>query len=85
MTDLITLSDAEIEAVAGGVTTQSITIHAMQTNTSAVTQTATATNSGAVTATASGTLSTAAAVGAAANNVALVSQTNAVLALNSIR
>jgi hypothetical protein len=85
MTELITLSDAEIEAVAGGSIAQSISISASQSNTSSVTQSATASNSGAVTATASGAGSTAAAAGAEANNYASVSQLNAVLAVNSVR
>jgi phage gp45-like len=70
MSDLIQLTDAEIDLVAGGNISQS--------NTSTVTQTATATNYGAVSATASGTNSVAAAVGADASNSALVAQVNSV-------
>ena len=81
MSDLIQLSDAEIAAVAGGVT-QSISISASQSNTSSVTQSATATNSGAVTATASGKDSLAAAAGAEASNTAVVSQANVIAAVN---
>jgi hypothetical protein len=85
MTDLIQLTDTEIAAVAGGAITQSISIVASQSNSSSVTQSATAVNTGAVSATASGTGSTAAAAGAEASNIALVSQTNAIVASNSIR
>jgi hypothetical protein len=85
MTDLIQLTDTEIAAVAGGAIGQGINITASQSNTSSVTQSATAVNTGAVSATASGTGSTAAAAGAEASNVALVSQTNAIVASNSIR
>jgi len=85
MTDLIQLSDAEIAAVAGGAISQSLTVSATQSNSSDISQSATAVNYGAVTATASGYGATAAAVGAAANNYAAVSQTNAILALNSVR
>jgi hypothetical protein len=84
MIELIQLTDTEIDAVAGGNLSQSISISARQTNSSTVSQTATATNSGAVTATA-GAGGTAAAAGAEASNVAVVSQTNAILAANSIR
>jgi hypothetical protein len=86
MTELIQLTDVEIDAVAGGNgITQSISIRATQTNTSSVTQTATATNSGRVTASATGTGSVAVAAGAAASNVAVVSQANAIFAANSLR
>jgi len=84
MTNLISLTELEIAAVAGGLW-QSISISASQSNTSSVTQAATATNTGAVTATASGDGSLAAAVGATAENVALVSQTNLIGASNSVR
>jgi hypothetical protein len=75
MSDLITLTDAEIDLVAGGVvvgTTGGID----QSNSSTVTQSATATNYGAVSATASGTGSLAAAAGAEASNTAIVLQGN---------
>jgi hypothetical protein len=85
MTDLIQLTDAEIAAVAGGNISQSIGISATQTNSSSISQSATATNSGGVAAGASGTNSTAIAIGAAASNTAEVSQTNAIIASNSIR
>jgi len=86
MTELIQLTDAEIDAVAGGNgITQYISIRATQTNTSSVAQTATATNSGRVTASATGTGSVAAAAGAEASNVAVVSQANAIFAANSLR
>jgi hypothetical protein len=84
MTELLQLTDAEITEVAGGVR-QSIDIYARQSNTSSVSQSASATNRGAVTATASGAGSVAAAVGASASNTAVVSQTNAIAAINSIR
>jgi hypothetical protein len=84
MTHLIQLSDAEIAAVAGGAIDQSISISATQTNSSSISQSATASNSGAVTATASYG-GTAVAIGAAASNTALVSQTNAIFASNSVR
>jgi hypothetical protein len=85
MTDLLLLTDAEIATVAGGVIAQSISISASQRNTSSISQSATASNSGRVTATASGYGATAAAVGAAANNFAAVSQVNVIRATNSIR
>jgi carbon monoxide dehydrogenase subunit G len=84
MTDLIQLSDVEIVAVAGGQLSQSISISASQSNSSSVSQSATASNSGAVTANA-GANGLAAAVGAQATNTALVTQTNAVVALNLAR
>jgi hypothetical protein len=84
MTDLIQLTDTEIAAVAGGAIGQGITIQASQSNSSTVSQSATATNTGAVSATA-GAGGLAAAVGAEASNVALVSQTNAIVASNSVR
>jgi hypothetical protein len=87
MTDMSLLTDAEIAAVAGGAISQSISISATQRNTSSVSQSASATNSGRVTATATGTgaLTVAVAVGAEANNIAVVSQTNAIVASNSIQ
>jgi hypothetical protein len=85
MTDMSLLTDAEIAAVAGGAISQSISISATQRNTSSVSQSATATNSGRVTATATGTATLAVAVGAEANNTAVVSQTNAIVASNSVR
>jgi hypothetical protein len=85
MSDLIQLTDVEIAAVAGGAISQSIYIDADQSNRSTVTQTATATNYGAVSARASGYDALAAAVGASASNVAVVSQTNAIAAANSVR
>jgi len=85
MSDLIQLTDVEIAAVAGGAISQSTSISATQRNTSIVTQTATASNTGRVTATATGTGAIAAAVGAAASNFAVVSQTNVIVAVNSVR
>ena len=81
MDDLIQLTEAEIAAVAGGLV-QTISISARQSNTSSVTQAASATNSGRITATATGTNATVAAVGAAASNLALVAQRNAIVAAN---
>jgi len=83
MSDLIQLTDVEIAAVAGGAISQSISISATQRNTSTVTQTATASNTGRVTATGTGAI--AAAVGVAASNFAAVSQTNVIVAINSVR
>jgi hypothetical protein len=84
MTTLIQLSDAEVAAVAGGQLSQTISISASQSNRSSVSQSATASNSGAVTANA-GANGLAAAVGAQATNTAVVTQTNAVIALNIAR
>jgi len=86
MIELIQLTEAEIDAVAGGYDIdQSISIRATQTNTSSVAQTAIASNTGAVSATATGAGSIAAAAGAEASNVAVVSQANAIFAANSFR
>jgi hypothetical protein len=85
MTDLILLTDAEIAAVSGGAISQSISVSATQTNSSSVSQTSSASNSGAVTATASGSGATAAAAGAESNNTALVFQSNAIVAANSVK
>jgi hypothetical protein len=80
MSDLMLLTDAEIDEVAGGQTIGIFT--ATQSAASTLTQTATAnaTNSGAVTATASGLGSVAAAAGAEASaaNLASVSQRNSI-------
>jgi hypothetical protein len=77
MSDIVLLTDAELDLVAGGVT---IVGTADQSNSSSVTQSASAsaTNSGAVTAVATGSYSVAAAAGAeaAASNVAVVRQEN---------
>jgi len=86
MTELIQLTEAEIDAVAGGNDIdQSISITATQSNSSSISQSATATNSGAVSASAPGAGSLAAAVGASASNTALVSQGNLLVASNSVR
>ena len=66
MSDLIPLTDAEVDLVAGGV---------LQLNISDIDQSASATNSGGVAASA-GAGGTAVAVGAAASNTALVEQLN---------
>jgi hypothetical protein len=88
MADLIQLTNAEIDLVAGGVY-QNIYISASQSNSSSVSQSATATNSGAVSATANGNSVggslTVAAVGAEATNTALVSQANVIRAANVYR
>ncbi len=68
MSDLMQLTDAELDLVSGGLVAQ--------VNISTITQTATATNSGAVSASATGYGSTAIAIGAAASNTALVEQFN---------
>jgi hypothetical protein len=72
------LSDAEIAAVSGG----GINIYASQSNYSDVYQSAYASNSGNVSASAGSVFgdAVAAAAGAEANNTAVVSQTNAILA-----
>jgi hypothetical protein len=75
MTDLIQLSDAEIAAVAGGAVDQAINISASQSNSSTLTQTATASGRGA----------SATAIGAAATNVASVTQSNTISAANLFR
>ena len=80
MSDLIQLTEAEIDAVAGGVE-QVITIgtlSATQSAASTLTQTVSASNTGAVTATASGAGSVAAAAGAEASAYASVSQRNSI-------
>ncbi len=81
MSNLMLLTDAEIDAVAGGQVTIG-TFAATLSNTSSITQTATstATNSGAVTATNSGAGGVAAAAGAesSAANVADVDQHNSI-------
>jgi hypothetical protein len=78
MSDLIALSDSELDMVSGG---QYISISATQSNSSDVSQSASASNSGAVTARA-GYAGTAVAVGAEADNTALVSQANVIRAAN---
>jgi len=67
MSDMVELTDAELDLVSGGLV--------LQLNISTITQTATATNSGAVSATA-GAGGTAIGIGAAASNTALVAQEN---------
>ena len=67
MSDLVQLTDAELDLVSGGAV--------VQVNYSSISQTATATNSGGVGA-AAGTGGTAIAIGAAASNEAIVSQAN---------
>jgi hypothetical protein len=81
MSDLIALSDSELDMVSGG---QSISISATQSNSSSISQSATASNSGAVTARA-GYYGLAVAVGAEASNTAVVSQANVIRAANVIR
>ncbi len=67
MSDLVPLTDAEVDLVSGGLL--------LQLNISTIAQTAVATNTGGVAATAgTGMGSTAIAVGAAASNTALVEQ-----------
>jgi hypothetical protein len=68
MSDLVQLTDAEIDLVSGGAL--------VQVNYSDVDQSASATNSGGVAAGATGTGSTAIAIGAAASNAAFVAQAN---------
>ncbi len=68
MSDLMQLTDAELDLVSGGFVAQ--------VNYSSISQSATATNSGAVSASATGSGSTAIAIGAAASNTALVEQLN---------
>ncbi len=68
MSDLIQLTDAELDLVSGGFVAQ--------VNYSSIDQSASASNSGAVSASATGSGSTAIAVGAAASNTALVEQLN---------
>jgi hypothetical protein len=79
MSDMMLLTDAELDLVAGGVITIGTN---SQTNSSSISQSASATasNSGAVTAIATGAYSTAAAAGAEASaaNVASVDQSNSV-------
>jgi len=82
MTELVELTDAEIEAVAGG-TKQIINIYATQSNSSTVTQTASATNSGSVSATA-GAGGTAAAAGAESSNIAMLSQANLIVVTTTV-
>ena len=85
MTDLIQLDDIEIAAVAGGDISQSASVYAVQYNSSSVDQYASAYNSGDVSASnGDGSYNVAAAVGASANNTAVVTQVNAALALNRI-
>jgi hypothetical protein len=80
MSDLMLLTDAEIDLVAGGQTIGNVTFTQSATSTLTQTATASATNSGAVTANASGSGSVAAAVGASASalNVASVRQSNSI-------
>ncbi len=86
MTDLIQLNDVEIAAVAGGAISQSASVAAVQSNSSSVSQTASASNSGAVSATNGiGSSNTAAAAGAEASNLAVVTQINVARASNSLR
>ena len=68
MSDLVQLTDAEVDLVSGGLVAQ--------VNYSDIDQSASASNSGAVSASATGTRSTAIAIGAAASNTALVAQAN---------
>jgi hypothetical protein len=81
MSDMIPLTETELDLVAGGY--QNIYISASQSNSSSVSQTATAYNYGAVTASGGGYDSTTVAVGALASNTALVYQSNAISARNS--
>ena len=69
MSDLVPLTDAEVDLVSGGLL--------LQLNISTIAQTAVATNTGGIGATA-GAGGTAIAVGAAASNTALVEQLNLV-------
>ena len=82
MTDLARLTEVDIAVAGGGAMSQSISVSASQSNSSAVTQSATSSNSGRINATAAGPYSAGAAVSAEANNVALVSQSNAIVAAN---
>ena len=68
MSDLVQLTDAELDLVSGGAV--------VQVNYSSISQSASATNSGGVAASATGSGSTAIAIGAAASNEAIVSQAN---------
>ncbi len=68
MSDLIQLTDAEIDLVSGGAVAQ--------VNYSSISQYASAYNSGAVSASATGSYGTAIAIGAAASNIAEVLQEN---------
>jgi activator of HSP90 ATPase len=68
MSDLVQLTDAEVDLVSGGFVAQ--------VNYSDIDQSASASNSGGVAASASGSHSTAIAVGAAASNTAEVLQAN---------
>ena len=70
MSDLVQLTDAELDLVSGG--------QLVQVNYSSISQSASATNSGAVAASATGMNSTAIAIGAAASNTAVVEQLNLV-------
>ena len=69
MSDLVQLTDAELDLVSGGLL--------LQLNISTIAQTAVATNTGGIAATA-GSGGTAIAIGAAASNTALVEQANLV-------
>ena len=69
MSDLVQLTDAELDLVSGGLL--------LQLNISTIAQTAVATNTGGIAATA-GAGGTAIAIGAAASNTALVAQENLV-------
>jgi hypothetical protein len=80
MSDMIPLTDAELDLVAGGY--QNISIYANQSNSSSVAQSATATNYAPVTAYGGGSYSTTVAVGAEASNTALVAQSNSIRATN---
>ena len=68
MSDLVQLTDAEVDLVSGGFVAQ--------VNYSSISQSASATNSGGVAASATGSGSTAIAIGAAASNTAVVEQAN---------
>ncbi|HJS84191.1 MAG TPA: hypothetical protein VJ779_01880 [Acetobacteraceae bacterium] len=71
MSDLVQLTDAEVDLVSGGLL--------LQLNISTIAQTAVATNTGGVTAaTGAGVRITSVAVGATASNTALVEQLNLV-------
>ena len=74
MSDLVQLTDAEVDLVAGGQLSAGEAAKAglVQANISTITQSASAANSGAVTASGSGAI----AIGAAASNTALVGQEN---------
>jgi phage tail sheath gpL-like len=84
MAGLVPLTDAEITAVAGGATTQTVSVAVNQQSTATVTTSASATNAGNVTATIAGSLIRAAIMRGSRAHLVAVQQIRVFTALNTI-